>query len=158
MPQSKLTDRTLKSLKRPKRGQVDYYDTDRSSPRGFGVRTSHTGAQTFFIKYIMPDGFGGTRQRRKMLETEGSITARYPEVSLADARELGFAFRRSLAAGKTAQDNGPRLPFGVLVTHYINNHAKAKKRSWKEDRRILNKYFADWHRHPADAITTAEIV
>lgn len=158
MPQTRLTERSLRAIKLPATGQVDHYDTDRASPHGFGVRVSHTGTKTFFVKYVEPDGFGGSRQKRVMLKTNAGVFARYPDVSLADARELGFVLRRKVASGEIAKGSGKRLPFGTMVSHYVENHAKPKKRSWKEDARILNKYFADWHRRPADDITHADVV
>lgn len=158
MPQLRLTDRSLKAIKLPAHGQADYYDTDRASPHGFGVRVSHTGTRTFFVKYIEPDGFGGTRQKRSMLKTSAGVVARYPDVSLADARELGFMLRRKVASGELYKASGKRLPFERMVTHYIENHAKPKKRSWREDERILNKYFAEWRHRPADDITHADVV
>src|SRR5262249_6084266 len=46
MPTQKLTDKTLKGLKAPASGQVDYWD---ELLPGFGVRVGTSGRKSFFV-------------------------------------------------------------------------------------------------------------
>src|SRR5262249_33256402 len=71
MPVLKLTDRTVKMLKPPADGRVDYFDKALPS---FGIRTSSTGAASWFVYYRVD----GQRVR--------DIIGRYPTNRLAEAR------------------------------------------------------------------------
>src|SRR5262245_43599038 len=72
MPVLKLSDRTVKALKPPASGRVDYFDKVLPS---FGIRLSSTGAASWFVYYRV-DG----QQVR-------DIIGRYPTNGLAEARE-----------------------------------------------------------------------
>ena len=147
MPQIKFTDRTIASLKPPKQGQVDYFD---ANTPGFGVRVSYGGTKAWFVKYVH-----NGRQRRMTL-------GQYPAVKLAKAKELTLAAKSELVVEK--QDPALRkkadraaLTFKELADLYLDEHA-SKKRSGKEDKRILNKYFVGWHPRKAMEIERGEIV
>jgi len=158
MPRIQFTDRTIKNLKAPKAGQVDYFDTSKASESGFGLRVSHKGTRTWFLKYVR-DG----RQQRRSLRTADRNTATYPAVSLSQARTLATAWRDGLRAeGKTPMEKraaDAALPsFKVLADRFIDEYAKPKKRSWEADQRVFEKYFEAWHeRKPVD-ITRADMV
>lgn len=85
MPRAKLTDRTIKALKPPEHGQVDYFD---DSPRGFGIRVSQSGHRSFFVMYR----FQG-RLRRHTLGP-------YPHLTLATARQMAKDALHAVAHGK----------------------------------------------------------
>ena len=78
--------------------------------------------------------FGGRYRRVKL--------GVYPELSLADARR-----RARQVVGEIASDRDPAQArrdahlaptFEDLANLYIEKHARGKKRSWKEDRRVIN--------------------
>ncbi|MDA1023724.1 MAG: tyrosine-type recombinase/integrase [Proteobacteria bacterium] len=147
MPQIKFTDRKIASLKPPKTGQVDYFDT---TMPGFGIRVSYGGAKAWFVKYVHKG-----RQRRMTL-------GQYPAVKLAKARELTLDAKHELTVEKhdpALQKRADRqaLTFKELADLYVEEYA-VKKRSGGEDKRILNKYFAPWHPRKAVEIERAEIV
>lgn len=150
MPRKNLTDRTVAALRPPATGQVDWYDA--KNPR-FGIRLSYNGTRTWFL--FDKDPHTGKRRRVAL--------GRYPTVSLKDARTLaldhGHALtveKRDPVAARKAQREA--LTFKGLADRYVTEHAKAHKRSWKEDERILGKYFAGWHGRPAEGITRPEVV
>ncbi len=148
MPQKRFTDRTIASLPIPKEGQVDYFDT--STP-GFGIRVSYGGAKAWFVKFVHQG-----RQRRMTL-------GQYPAIKLGKARELALDAKHVLVVEKqdpSLQRKADReaLTFRELADLYIEEHAKPKKRSWREDQRILTKYFTSWHQRKAVEIDRAEIV
>jgi len=119
-----LTDRTLRALK-PSAKQEDHWD--RSLP-GFGVRVSPSGRRSFVVMYYAP-------KKRRM--TLGA----YPAMSLADARQEAKSVLYEVARGgdPQAKKQAERQAetFGELAEEYLRLHARAKKRSWKEDQRIL---------------------
>ena len=150
MPRKNLTDRTVAALRIPEGGQVDVYDA--KNPR-FGIRLSCKGTRTWFV--FDRDPRTGKRRRVKL--------GRYPEVKLADARTLALDHKHALTVEKRdplAERKAEReaLTFKGLADVYVSQHAKAHKRSWKEDERILGKYFAGWHDRPADGISRPEVV
>ena len=146
MPKQKLTDASLRAL-RPGQSQIDYWCTTLA---GFGVRVSPGGRKTFMVRYRL-----GGRYRRVKLGV-------YPELSLADARR-----RARQVVGEVASDRDPaqarrdaRLAptFEDLAGLYLEKHARVKKRSWKEDRRIIhNELFPTWRAMRATEIRRRDI-
>lgn len=133
-----FNDRSLKALKPPPIGQKDYWDLQKQ-PRGFGLRISATGTKSFTLTYRADDP--KTRQRR----LHRIVVGRYPEISLADAREKAEGLRGKISNGENPiverrferQGELDRESFGALADMYLKEHAMVKKRSWREDERIL---------------------
>lgn len=129
-----FTDRLIKNLK-PKDAA---YDLRENSGQGFGVRVMPSGHISWLFFYH----FEGKKQRM----TLGS----YPAISLADARTLHRSAIKCLAGGKnpsTEQRNNKkeaRLSITVndLIEEYLEKWAKPRKRSWREDERILKRDIA----------------
>ena len=126
MPTLTLTDRAVRAL-RAGSIQSDYWDANLP---GFGVRVSAQGRKTWQLRYRT-----NGRQRRLKI---GS----YPTVGLAKAR----AAARS-ALGRVADGADPAAAkhverqggtFRELAALYMAKHAKPRKRSWRDDERILN--------------------
>lgn len=126
MPRLKLTARRIDSLHASAGRQVDYWDIDHP---GFGVRVAGGGRKTWIAMYRH-----NGRLRRHSLGT-------YPAVSLADARHQTLQTMARVAAGQDPAAERRALrdaeTFGDLAEEYLERHAKVKKRSWKEDDRIL---------------------
>ena len=93
------------------------------------MRVSKTGHKTFVVRY--------TRDGSKRRITIGA----YPAFSLADARDKARELLHAVQRGEDPQaeplPQQPPVTFGELAADYIENHAKRKKRSWREDQRIL---------------------
>jgi mRNA-degrading endonuclease toxin of MazEF toxin-antitoxin module len=83
MPNARLTDVAVKSLKPPPEGQVTYWDETLPS---FGVRVSQGGTKSFVLVY------GEARTRQTL--------GRYPIISLADARTEAKRILAELTTGK----------------------------------------------------------
>ena len=131
MAKKKLTDRAVRLLK-PGDGRFEVWD---SSTPGFGIRVSPAGRKSFIYLYR----FEG-RARRMTLGV-------YPRMSLATARTRQAAARElleeegrdpgaELVKGKRAHREAPIV--NDLADEYIEKWAKPRKRSWKEDERLLN--------------------
>ena len=133
MPRRNFTDAVIRSL-RPSERQVDYWGSD---PGGFGVRVSPAGRKTFILRYWI-----GGRYRRVSLGV-------YPALSLAAARRRARQLIGEVAADRDparARQDARRVPtFESLATLYLEKPAKVKKRSWREDRRIIvNELLPHW--------------
>ena len=91
----------------------------------------------------------------------------YPVLILTDARAKASEARGKakrgtdpgleLTSGKRAEREA--LTIRDLVDSYMNNHAKRKKRSWREDERVLFKDIVPrWGRRKAKSITRLDVV
>lgn len=136
MPRIRLTDRTVLALKPTQDRQVDYFD-DRLP--GFGLRVSPRGRKSWFVMYR----FHG-RPRRM---TFGP----YPHISLADARGRAAEVMRDVFRGIDSAavrfEERQAESFAELAAEYMERHAKPKKRTWREDERILNRELLPSWRH-----------
>ena len=144
--QWRLTDQAVRSL-RPDNRQVDYWDV---SSKNFGVRVSAAGRKTFMVRYR-----AAGRYRRVSLGV-------YPTVTLADARQHA---RRVLGEVANSEDpaqirqNARRAPsFEALATLYLEKHARVRKRSWRQDRRVIqNELLPKWRTQRAREIRRRDV-
>ena len=144
-----LNDTSIRSLKPPTTGRVDYFD---DLTLGLSLRVSAKNARTWTVFYRNKNG----RQKRLTL-------GHYPAVKLVDARELARDAQRTVAHGgdpvvekRAARDV---LTFGGLAKEYIDNYAKPNKRSWKEDERQLNaSLLPRWKTRPAADISAEDLL
>ena len=101
---------------------------------GFWVRVYPTGKKAFVLRY-RPEGAA----QPKML-TVGA----YRVLTLEQARKLARTELLKVKSGADpqAERRKARLASDVrgLADVYLERHAKARKKSWKEDERRLNKY------------------
>jgi len=122
-----LTARGVASLKAPASGQRDVWDAD---VQGFGVRVSYGGRKAWVVRYRVKG-----RLRRFTL-------GKYPDLSLAKARKSARDTLHAVAGGKdpAAEKRAERVAetFAELATEYLERHAKPRKKSWREDERIIN--------------------
>jgi len=147
----KFTDRQIQNLK-PRDQRYEVFED-----RGFGVRVGPTGRKTFIYLYRMP---GEIKKRRLTL-------GNYPALSLAEAHRLYAEARemvaRSIDPGakaiseKEEERKAPTL--AVLAAEYLEKWAKPRKRSWKTDKRILEKdILPEWGQRKARDITRRDVI
>ena len=124
-PDRRLTDAVIRSLT-PGERQADYWCV---TPKGFGLRVSPGGRKTFIVRYRVAG-----RRRRVSLGA-------YPELTLADARRRARQVLGEVASGRdpaqVREDVRDAGTVGDLAQLYLTKHAQAKKRSWRQDRRII---------------------
>jgi integrase len=146
-----LTAQTVTSLKPPKVGQLDVWDT---KLKGFGLRLSQGGTRTWVLMFRTREG----QLRRFRLGT-------YPPLTLADAREMA---RNELAniqkgmdpvAEKAAARDGHT--FGELAEKYMTKFAMVRNRpaTTREKRYQLEAdLFPKWKNRKAASITRRDII
>lgn len=149
-----FTDKYIKSLK-PKEGQTKFYDIREKSGKGFGITVHPSGKIAFIFIYH----FIG-RKRRMTL-------GQYPNCSLAEARALHHDALKILHSGKDPglekknekAKNRDASTVEGLIDEYLEMWAKPRKRSWKEDERILSKDIRSvWGKRKAKDITRRDII
>ena len=146
MPTQKLTDQAVRSL-RPDTRQVDYWDV---SPKNFGVRVSQAGRKTFIVRYRTAG-----RYRRMSLGV-------YPIVSLSDARRHARQVLGEVASNddpaQVRQDARRAPSFEALAALYLEKHARVKKKSWRQDRRVIeNELLPKWRTLRASEIRRRDV-
>ena len=146
MPTRRLTDQAVRSL-RPDTRQVDYWDT---SPKNFGVRVSPAGRKTFIVRYRTAG-----RYRRMSLGV-------YPTVALADARRHARQVLGEVASNEDPaqmRQDARRAPsFEALAALYLEKHARVRKRSWRQDRRVIeNELLPKWRTSRASEIRRRDV-
>src|SRR5215472_204793 len=128
MPTRNLTVRFIESAHPPSVGRIEYWDR---GVRGLGLRMTSNGAKSWVAMYRH-----NGRLRRLTL---GS----YPALPLVDARRQASAALRAAALGHDPAGEKQRSrkaeTFGEIAESYIELYAKQNKRSWKEDRRALDR-------------------
>jgi integrase len=111
-----------------KNSQCIYWDEDFPC---FGVRVYPSGRRAYVCSY--------RTSRRKRL----AILGRADALTLDAARKKARACLGQVAEGQDPQTPDDAIKAAVtvkeLVELYLNRHAKAKKKSWKEDHRYLSK-------------------
>jgi integrase len=139
VPIINLNDRKVSSLQ-PTDARVEYFD--RSFP-AFGLRVFPSGIKSFVLFYRQHG-----RLRRMTI-------GRYPKVTLAAAREKA---RKALDAVSEGEDpaktriTAKGRTFSALGKLYIDKYAKPRKRSWRDDRMMINREFSDWSNRPVTSI------
>ena len=157
MPKLKLTSAAVDRLKAPDTGQTDYFDT---ALPAFGLRVGKSKRMYFIIIRI--------RGKRSRITLGQAKVGNGPGMTLTEARAkagevseqaaLGIDPRQQKAAEKAANRLRQVNTVGVVADLYIEKYAKPRKRSWKEDQRILNTYVRPaWGDIPIAEITKADV-
>ena len=179
MPKLKLTDATVRSLKAPERGRIDYFD---ATLPGFALRVSGPTPST-------PEGrkgwvvfyrFGGKQKRL-------TIEPGYPALGLADARKQAGAAFQALARGedpaaakqeaKTAARQDPAIAEAAaekeaqerkrgaienVIEDFIKRHLEAKHRAPRyiaETRRLFKLHVLPrWRGRELRTITRRDVI
>ncbi len=113
MNRNALTDLAIRKLSADEKDRYDVWDTH---VPGLGIRVFNSGIKSFFLSYRI----NGKRRR----DTLG----RYPEISLAKARQLAYERRALIAGGEDPvilkRDN--KLAFGFVVEEFTRLHIERK--------------------------------
>ncbi len=147
--QMKLTDMFLRNLKPQAKRYMVWADN------GLGVRVSPKGRRSFIYMYRY--------EGKARFLTLGD----YPRMSLADAHKShGEAMKKlengidpgaETIAGRREERKAPTV--ADLVEEYMEKWAKPRKRSWREDERILGKDVVPaWGHRKARQITRRDVI
>lgn len=143
----KLTKRLIDSFEYSRGTDVRW---DESIP-GFGVRIYPSGKKAFILRY--------RAQGRKRLLTLGRFGA---DLTLEQARDKAKAHRVSVREGKDPLEERKKLSqgknFKELWDKYIQDYAKAHKKTWATDEKRLKRHIpASWKGRMAAFITREDV-
>lgn len=153
-----LTDRKIVSLK-PKETRYEIADENDHGRGTLVLRVSPTGTKTFVFRYSI--------ERKVRRLTLGEYGIGNEQLTLAMARAKCAEAVKHLESGidpgaleqnrKTEAANAPTIT--VLAEEYLEKWAKPRKRSWREDERILKKdIIPAWGERKARSVTRRDIV
>jgi integrase len=145
----KLTDMLLRNLKPQVHRYMIWAD------HGLGVRVSPKGKKSFVYMYRL--------EGKARFMTLGD----YPKMTLADAHKAHADARKKVEQGidpgaeaiaeRAEERQAPTV--AVLADEYMEKWAKPRKRSWREDERILKKdVLPEWGQRKAKDITRRDII
>jgi integrase len=155
MPTAALTAALVDRLRRkpPKTGRAEYWD---EKTPGLCLRVSANGAATWTLRYRPRDG---GPQRRASL---GAL----PAVGLADAREHAARLRLDVAKGADPQHErmarraaaANTFTFDRLAQRYLDEYAKPRKASWRNDESYLKRPREAWGKRDAATISRRDAI
>jgi integrase len=145
-----ITSSFAHAVKPPAIGQIDYPDEKTS---GFGLRVSMGGTKTWIVRYRK----NGYRHRY--------VIGRFPQVSVADARQTARRYLGEVAAGndpaQERADAKAEPKFAGLAQLYLERHAMVHKapKSVVEDRKMLNSDILPlWKNLKLSAISRRDVI
>ena len=146
----KFTDRQIQNLK-PRDQRYEVFED-----RGFGVRVSSR-RKTFIYFYRMP---GEIKKRRLTLGNYPALSLAEAHLQYAEAREMVARGIDPAAKALTEKEDERTAPtVAALADEYVEKWAKARKRSWATDKRILEKdVLPEWGRRKARDITRRDVI
>ncbi len=128
MPKINLTARTVKAIRPPASGRIEYWD---QGLPGLWLRVSDRGRKSWGITYRH-----NGRQRRLTI-------GKFPNLTLADARDKARVLLRQVGFGQDPAEEKRQIAmgatFGEMAARYLREHAIPNKKSWREDRRALDR-------------------
>jgi hypothetical protein len=130
-----FTQRAIAALQPDEQKTVEYYDT--RCP-GLAVRVHPSGKTTFCLNYRLPNERRSTRWR----------LGHFPDLTVEKARAKIVTANKLLQDGLDpnpkhavpAPPAAPRVLFSTLADRFLEQHAKVKKKSWKQDQGWINLY------------------
>jgi integrase len=147
----KFTDRSIQALKPHEKRYIEWKD----GGNGLGIRITPSGRKSFIFMYRF-DG-------RPRMMTLGV----YPKTTLADAHQDQANALKLLEKGidpgerrvEANQEARKALTVKQLGDEYLEKWAKPRKRSWEEDKRILDKdVLPRWKHRRAKDITRRDVI
>ena len=139
--------RALAALPIPAKSRVYVFDT---KVPGLALCITPGGARSYYLYRWVK----GKPQRLRI--------AAFGEISVEQARRRAAALNNEIAAGENplAKKRATRgcVTFGELFAHWLDVHAKPRKRTWAEDERIFKRQLQSWKARRVDEITAADAV
>jgi integrase len=154
MPILNLTAQFLRGIKPPKSGVAEYWD---AAARGLCLRVFATGRASWSFRYRPREG--GKKNERI---TFGSLD----QLSLADARDRAARVRAEVVDGRNPQLTRRQkrhaaklaLTFDRLADRYIEEYAKPRKASWRDDEQRLTRARDVLGRREVTSLTRRDVI
>lgn len=145
----KITDKLVKGLTPPEKGDLKIYDTEIKS---FGIRITKTGTRSFFLNYYNPQG----RESRFTI-------GRYPDWSVSAARDEAKHLKRETSKGfdpraKKVETRNAETVSGLWKQYKAHKKYDASIRSHSDVMSMWRNYILPKFKHtPLTEITAYDI-
>jgi integrase len=154
MPVVSLTNQFVKCIKPPSAGRVEYWD---ANTPGLCLRITSTGAATWSFRYRPREG--GKQNERVTFGSADTLT-------LADARDRAARVRAEVVDGRNPQLTRRQkrealnnaLTFDRIAERYVDEYAKPRKSSWRDDEQRLARARKALGHREASTITRRDII
>lgn len=156
LPKIKFTAIAVEKIAPPAQGQVDYFD---ASFPAFGFRVGKSGRKTWFVMVRVHGKLARISLGRIGPGGMDLADARKKAGEVIDLAKQGHDPRNTLKLEQAENQKRSEMTIAVVAKDFIKRYAKKRKRSWREDQRILDVYVTPtWGRRPIDTITRADVV
>ncbi|MGA8695163.1 MAG: integrase arm-type DNA-binding domain-containing protein [Xanthobacteraceae bacterium] len=158
MPTLPLTDTMIRAAKADQNKRLEITD---AKCQGLELRVTGTGAKSFAFQY---------RSRRGDNKVVRLTLGSYPDLSLASARTIADQHRKAIADGRDPRDEhkaavaksaakaeGKGRTFDQVADLYLENYAKPRKSSWRNDKSLLRRARFKWGKLPIGTITDDDV-
>lgn len=126
------------------------YHYDEDGPRGLAVRVTPKGAVTFCL-------YRSIRGRPQRI-----TIGRWPDLNVVQARAEAARLNAKIASGENPAHAKAQLraelTFAELYERYLNEHARPRKRTWRQDVQMFERYLKPWANRRLSEITRADVV
>jgi integrase len=154
MPVVPLTAQFIKGIRPPKTGRAEYWD--QSTP-GLCLRVTASGRGSWSFRY---------RPRESGKQNERVTFGNWGTLSLADARDRAAQVRAAIVDGGNPQLTRRQkretaktaLTFDVLANRYLNEYARPRKASWRDDEQRLVRVRQVFGHKEAATITRRQLI
>lgn len=141
-----FTKANLESLSAPDTGRRYIHDTKEP---GLLVQVTTSGRKTFQLY-------------KKHLGKPVRVTiGTWPDITVEQARKRAREIKVELSNGQNPNDKLKQqrleMTFGNLFTEYLERHAKAKKRTWKEDQEAFDRHLSALGKKKLSTISRKDI-
>jgi integrase len=135
MPKQRLTDKSIRGLKAPASGNVDYWD---ELMPGLAIRVGHGGTKSFFV---------GTRVKGRYRRI--TLKPSFPNLELATARSKAREIIADAQGGigpELRKKRSEKGTFGAVADAFMQDYVRKKNlRTAGEYQRKINTDLLEWH-------------
>ncbi len=164
-----LTDKAIRALKPAKPGQR--YDVPDADVPGLIVRINDRGGRAFMFYGRFPlrhDRTTGAWLPNEARSPSRRAVGDYPDMPLAEAREIGREWRRLLRQGidpqaeedrrKREESQAVKATFGAVAEEYIRDHVIKKRKGKEVERDIRREFITRWGARPLTEVKRGDII
>lgn len=128
-----FTKKFIEDLPLPLKGKRSYYYDNKI--RGLALSITDKGTKTFIV-YRKING-----------KPERITLGKFPDLSIENARNMAESTNSLIAQGKNPNEKKnvvQNYDLEKLFIHYLEDHSKKHKKSWKNDQGLYDNYLINW--------------